>query len=134
MDSAGVYSGNSKGCGFQKTCTAKTPARGVCPEGWHIPTQGEWKTLYSAMGSTPYAMQANGMWPDATDDYGFFAIPVGYISDNGTYSGNTETAFWTSTEYAEYRAFTWSLQRDEAESPAAGSYKSIFGSVRCVKD
>jgi len=134
MDSAGVYSGNSKGCGFQKTCTVKTPARGVCPEGWHIPTQGEWKTLYSAMGSTPYAMQANGMWPDATDDYGFFAIPVGYISDNGTYSGNTEAAFWTSTEYAEYRAFTWSLQRDEAESPAAGGYKAAFVSVRCVKD
>ena len=134
MDSAGVYSGNSKGCGFQKTCTVKTPARGVCPEGWHIPTEGEWKTLYSAMGSTPYAMQAVGMWPKGTDDYGFFAIPVGYISDNGTYSGNTETAFWTSTEYAEDGAFTWSLQRDEAKSPAAGSYKSIFGSVRCVKD
>ena len=33
MDSAGIYSDNSKGCGDAKPCIVNTPARGICPEG-----------------------------------------------------------------------------------------------------
>ena len=38
MDSAGVYSTNGKGCGLESDCTPTYPVRGICPEGWHLPS------------------------------------------------------------------------------------------------
>ena len=62
MDSVGSWSANGKGCGYGKTCSPTYPVRGVCPEGWHLPTQTEWNkksslswlclSLYSTATST----------------------------------------------------------------------------------
>jgi uncharacterized protein (TIGR02145 family) len=32
-------------CNFAAGCTLSTPHRGICPRGWHIPTQSEWRKL-----------------------------------------------------------------------------------------
>lgn len=55
MDSAGTWSTNGKGCGYGRTCRvasagSATLVRGVCPDGWHLPTQAEWDTLFTAVG------------------------------------------------------------------------------------
>ena len=44
MDSVGTWSTNGKGCGYNKTCSPTYPVRGICPEGWHLPTE-EWQCL-----------------------------------------------------------------------------------------
>ncbi|ACX76058.1 conserved domain protein [Fibrobacter succinogenes subsp. succinogenes S85] len=38
MDSAGTWSMNGKGCGYNKTCSPTYPVRGVCPQGWRLLT------------------------------------------------------------------------------------------------
>jgi uncharacterized protein (TIGR02145 family) len=137
MDSAGVYSVNSKGCGYGGHCSVKPPARGICPEGWHVPTWAEWYTLYSAIGSSPYAMQAKGFdnWPDATDAYGFSALPAGlcyqgFCDDVGLFA-----SFWSASEGSSEGAYEWILGADEADfSIGHGSEKICSFSVRCVKD
>lgn len=143
MDSVAIYSLNSKDCGNHKLCTVKNPARGICPEGWHIPTRGEWENLYSSMGRSPYAMQALGynLWSEATDAYGFSAIPAGAYS-NGT-SGDfrfigQSAYFWSATESADYRAYYLHVDIDSAFL-FDGLYTSISGksyclSVRCLQD
>ena len=135
MDSAAVYSDKTKGCGYIKTCTIETPVRGICPEGWHLPTPGEWNKLYSAVKQSPYALQAEGFteWPDATDAYGFSALPAGIYSSNMFYSvGYTYTRFWCATEVSEYFANFWILRANGTMND--GGYKDEGLSVRCIKD
>ena len=136
MDSAGVYSDNSKGCGHGgKTCTIKTPVRGICPEGWHIPTPAEWDILYSAIGSSPYAMQAKGYesWSGATDAYGFSALPAGFHDDNGSFGYVGSSAyFWGAAETNSHYASEWGLVASNAGLGYSNNYCGY--SVRCLKD
>lgn len=134
MDSAGVYSENSKGCGYNKTCTVKTPARGICPEGWHIPTSAEWSALYSAIGSSPYAMQAKGFdkWPDATDAYGFSALPAGFYYSGSFTNVGSYAYFWGAAEGNSTNAYLWGLNASIASLD--DGYEGIGNSVRCLKD
>ena len=137
MDSAGVYSENSKDCGYGHYCRVNSPARGICPEGWHVPTWAEWYTLYSAIGSTPYAMQAKGFdnWPDATDAYGFSALPAGHCYQGFCYGVGKSSSFWSASEGSSEGAYEWILGADEADfSIGHGSEKICSFSVRCVKD
>ena len=133
MDSAAVFSDDAKGCGYGTTCTIKTPSRGICPAGWHIPSRDEWNTLYSAMDKSPYAMQAKGFenWPDATDAYGFSVLPAGkyYIS---SFRGMGSIAvFWSATGANSY-ANRWYI--DAGTSNFYSETMDDGYSVRCVKD
>jgi len=130
-------------CGNGKTCGLSGKVRGVCPEGWHLPSDSEWSSLYSAMGRSPYAMQAKGFanWPDATDAYGFSALPAGHYNDgnkynnSGFYGVGYYAYFWGSTEGSSDSAYRWSMQ------PSGTSFyeyhydvKYAGFSVRCLKD
>jgi uncharacterized protein (TIGR02145 family) len=150
MDSAGVYSENSKGCGYDIRCSVKTPARGICPEGWHIPTSAEWQTLYSAIGGSFYGMQAKGFdyWSSATDAYGFSALPAGFYHyichmnrcDYFYDDGGSIAYFWSATQNNSYdgnfRAVNWYLSASQAGLFGYGIHdgKDFGLSVRCVKD
>lgn len=142
MDSAGIFSTNGKNCGWRKTCSPAYPVRGICPKGWHLPSSGEWKTLYSAMGSTPYyAIQAKGFvkWPNATDAYGFSAFPAGYSYDylGGRYFSHVGSLaeFWSSTEDDSiFGAHTFYLKDVAGGVTIEGPDKINGYSVRCLKN
>lgn len=137
MDSAAVFSDNAKGCGYDVECTIKTPARGICPEGWHIPDSTEWRTLYSVMGKSSNAMQAKGFdgWPDATDAYGFTALPAGGYMRSAFYDVGGYARFWSAAEFTMYDSHTadyWYLNAIGATLSFADENFSL--SVRCIKD
>jgi len=121
-------------CGPGKSCKLTGVVRGVCPEGWHLPDTTEWNTLYKAMGSSLYAMQAKGYenWPNATDAYGFSALPAGYRDGDGNINGVGSYAFfWSATEFNKNNAYYWSLNANHASRMYSGKWGH---SVRCVKD
>ena len=104
MDSAGTWTTNGKGCGNDKTCSPTYPVRGVCPSGWHLPTQTEWNTLFTAVGGQSTAstkLKSSSGWNsdgNGTDSFGFSALPAGG-RDNGGYDYEGYGAyFWSSTE------------------------------------
>ncbi|WP_290734363.1 MULTISPECIES: fibrobacter succinogenes major paralogous domain-containing protein [unclassified Fibrobacter] len=137
MDSAAVFSDNAKGCGYDVECTIKTPARGICPEGWHIPDSTEWRTLYSVMGKSSNAMQAKGFdnWPDATDAYGFSALPAGGYMRSAFYDVGGYARFWSAAEFTEYDNYSadyWYLNAIGATLSFTDENFSL--SVRCIKD
>ncbi|MBQ3840160.1 MAG: fibrobacter succinogenes major paralogous domain-containing protein [Fibrobacter sp.] len=136
MDSAGTFSTNGKNCGYGRTCSRTYPVRGICPEGWHLPTITEWETLYSAMGSSPYAMQAKGFenWPNATDAYVFSALPAGRYSDGVFNSVGSSAYFWNSSEYSSDYAYYWTLNAKGVRLYNNFYYKYSGFSVRCLKD
>ncbi|WP_405333034.1 fibrobacter succinogenes major paralogous domain-containing protein [Fibrobacter sp.] len=153
MDSIGVFSTNGKGCGRGKICSLTYPVRGICPEGWHLPSVDEIKTLVTTVGgddpklANKVLKSTNGWWnrdfydetiENGLDAYGFSALPSGRYG-NGSYSLIGEiTSFWSSSQYEDNPAnysYTLTLRGNEAFARPIGFGNPVAGySVRCVKD
>ena len=135
MDSAGTFSTNGKRCGSERTCSPTYPVRGICPEGWHLPTKEEWTILISAMGGSSNVMQAKGFkdWPDATNAFGFSALPTGQLTaeSNSIYY---YAAFWSATQSDADCAYYLALYRSTVGLYYLDGIKYSGYSVRCLKD
>ena len=133
MDSAGAT-----GCGSGKKCTY-TGMRGVCPDGWHLPTRAEWSALFSAVGlqSTGETLKARSGWNDygyGSDTYGFAALPAGLRSNGGDFYGAGGYAFfWSSSESDADFAYDMELKYDSDGADLNGNYKGYGFAVRCLK-
>jgi uncharacterized protein (TIGR02145 family) len=123
--------------------------RGICPEGWHIPSDAEWKKLVDSAGGSSIAgryLKATSGWNSCgkgssysyqcEDKYGFSAMPggIGYSSGNFYFIG--EYGYWWST--SEYRSEDAYYRDLHYLSDIAGWYnygaKSSLLSVRCLHD
>ena len=143
MDSVGTWSANGKGCGYGVQCTPIYPVRGICPEGWHLPNDTEWDTLFVAVGGLGVAgnvLKSQTGWDNngnGTDVFGFSALPAGYRHDyNGEfYYAGSEASFWSSLD--NHSQFTRKMRLDEMKCDNGcldDEEKSVAISVRCVKD
>ena len=141
MDSVGSWSANGKGCGYGKTCSPTYPVRGVCPSGWHLPTQTEWNTLFAAVGGQSTAgkmLKSTSGWNSSgngTDAYSFSALPAGGRGGNGhfNYEGNN-AYFWSSTDDNSYYAYSMILYYNGDYAGLDDGNEGYGFSVRCVKD
>lgn len=148
MDSAGIIEGNTpNSCGVNSECSPSGIVRGICPQGWHLPTQAEWNTLFTAVGGNSKAgskLKSTSGWNDydgesahGTDVYGFSAIAAGFREGSGLFYGaGSCTRFWSATE-DEYASFVSSMNPSYgygggANLAGVGKYDAI--SVRCLKD
>ena len=140
MDSAGLWSSDGKGCGYGSKCSWMYPVRGVCPEGWHLPSLDEWGVLFAAVGGDDVAgkmLKSTSGWynnGNGTDDFSFSLMPAGFRTYNGYFNNEGEEAgFWLSeydSEFANYLFLHYSL-----DDFGHGGEGKLFGfSVRCVKD
>ncbi len=113
-------------------------ARGICPEGWNIPTYTELQILASAVGNNGNALKAIGQGTGSgmgTNTSGFSAL----LSGTRNYNGNLGylgyyTNFWSSTEYNAANASNLSLDYSYSIINFGYSYKEYGFSVRCLKD
>ena len=146
MDSVGTWSSYGAGCGDHKRCTPTYPVRGVCPEGWHLPTQYEWNALFTSVGGSSIAgtkLKSQSGWNDngnGDDAFGFSALPAGakhpFIDGNGVYFYNEGDAayFWTSVEYSEpHYAYAVTLAHSQGANIGYNPKDYRF-SVRCLQD
>jgi len=142
MDSAGTWTTNGKGCGYNKTCSPIYPVRGVCPEGWHLPTYTEWYTLIMAVGGsfagtklksqTGWNDHYDGTSGNGTDAYGFSVLPAGQY--DGDYNAEGSIArFWSSVEYDSYNAYYMLLYTDRNVELHCTT-KDFGLSVRCLQN
>jgi uncharacterized protein (TIGR02145 family) len=145
-------------CGDGKICTLPAKVRGICPTGWHLPNETEWKTLFTAVGSivagsysdAHYHSAAGKMlkstsgWKDyelegrkngnGMDAFGFSALPAGDRFLTGDFSNEGKYAgFWCSAELNRYHACHLDLYYGNSAT-LQYPYKSSAYSVRCVKD
>ncbi len=138
MDSVGTWSANGKGCGYGSTCSPTGTVRGVCPEGWHLPTRTEWYTLFTAVGGSSTAgkmLKSTSGWNSSgngTDAYSFAALPVGYYNDGNYYNEGYHAYFWSSTEYN--RNFAYNMGSYYNYDATDFNYVYLGFSVRCAKD
>jgi len=119
-------------------------AQGICPTGWHIPTDGEWTTLTTYLGGESLAggkMKEPGYthWnppnTGATNESGFTGLPNGMLGNDlvfihlGIY-GN----FWSSTETSSINAFGRRLDYDYVGIHQSTNNKPRGFGVRCIKN
>ena len=147
MDSVGLWSSNGKGCGTSKTCSPTYPVRGVCPEGWHLPTQEEWRALFTAVGGKAFAgerLKTTSGWSwdeehnisgNGTDAYAFSALPVAGRDDRGYYGDYAyNTRIWSSNENDRFYADCLFLGYEYSNAFLSTTRKYYGYPVRCLKD
>jgi uncharacterized protein (TIGR02145 family) len=113
--------------------------RGICPSGWHIPTEAEIQTLITAVDSNGNALKAIGQGTGSgagTNTSGFSALLSGTRSINGDfYNLGRYAYFWSSTENSTYYAFLMDLSFYGGRVYFGSyDYKRSGLSVRCIKD
>lgn len=126
--------------------------QGACPDGWHLPSDEDWKELEDALGMaagdldiTGWRGSDEGLQLKATDLWGnggmgnndsqFTAIPAGQRKSNGDYSGlGFHAIFWTSTEYYNSSAWFRKLTYSHSGIYRSFDFKSEAASIRCVRD
>ena len=146
MDSAGVFSDNGKGCGYGSECNHAAVVRGVCPAGWHLPSEEEWNNLFQAVGYGNFIgdklKTTTGWYSNGTDDYSFSVAPVSpmYYHD-GQYGfflrWDTYTAYWSTASRDEFYAVTMYVTSVDYYVYVGDYYnfaKINAYPVRCVKD
>lgn len=118
--------------------------QGVCPTGWHLPSDAEWIELIDFLGGVDVAggkLKETGTthWlspnVDATNETGFTALPGGIRHFEGYFLnlgcvGN----WWTTTEESETSAWCRIIVMDTGHAGEWYEPKEIGASVRCVKD
>ena len=114
---------------------ANESVQGICPEGWHVPTEAEVTNLMSSASTE--SLMAQGVWlPDVgTNTTGFNMLPSGeYNSELDRYERKSVGGyFWILTPpTAVYHACEFGSACSTLEM-IPGSLTSGF-SVRCVKD
>jgi uncharacterized protein (TIGR02145 family) len=130
--------------------------QGICPAGWHIPTDEEWKILEGTVDSlyavgdpewdgngfrgydVGLSLKAASGWNsggDGTDSFGFAALPGGLKSTGGGFEDIGDVGhWWTSTQdqagFSRYRL----LDHAYDESGRSTNGNGFGYSVRCIKN
>ena len=131
--------------------------QGVCPTGWHVPSNAEWLQLVGYVGSVPdyvcggnsgyiaKALASTSGWNPNTgtcavgndlttnNASGFSAVPAGYCNGASFYAANDNSQFWSSTEYSGSNAWYYNLSNGGAEVNRNISSKGNGRSVRCLR-
>jgi uncharacterized protein (TIGR02145 family) len=140
----GLYQWNEM---MQYTTTQGT--KGICPAGWHLPCDDEWKTLEMALGMSQSEADDTGYrgtdeggkmketgyahWNSpntgATNTSGFTALPGGVHLSDGFFLSLGDTGWWWSSSAGWLRGLNYDnvqVRRD--------TYGTTGFSVRCLKD
>ena len=104
--------------------------QGICPVGWHIPTNADWDALVSTVGSNPGTKLQSG------GSSGFEGKLAGHRNLEGAFAGRGEYAgFWSSNQYVNQEiAWYRSLYKDDPNFYELLFDKNGGFSVRCLLD
>jgi len=133
----GTAASTESPCGDYGVCV-----RGVCPRGWHLPSQSEWNELVTAVGSSVAGkmLKSETRWNSYSgieypDIYLFSALPAGERFDSGHYAyEGKEAYFWSSTEYNNKSVYRMWISVDTDGAILDNGTKNYGHSVRCLKN
>jgi len=135
---------------------AVADTRNLCPVGWHVPSDTEWKTLEISLGMSATDADLTGgrgsfqnvggklkstssLWnapnTGATNESGFSGLPGGFRSVDGAYGtiGDNGNG-WSSTESSTADAWIRYLYYNLGNSSRYNYNKQVGFSVRCLRD
>jgi uncharacterized protein (TIGR02145 family) len=142
-------------------CSAQieTPHQGICPEGWHLPTDAELKELEMELGMSEAEANSTGwrgtnegsklagnetLWGETRtivttpgfNDSGFMGLPAGNRSTDGSSFNllGVHTYWWSSSQSSATYSWRRYLSRDYSDVFRL-TFNKLYGfSVRCLRD
>jgi uncharacterized protein (TIGR02145 family) len=140
------------------TWQATIDSRGLCPSGWHVPSEGDWKVMSDYLIENGYGFEGSGddiakslasktAWPYSAipgsignnpimnNRTGFSGIRAGYRVYTGNFTSSTTTAiWWSSTASTSISAKYYSLTVNSNYLNSSTIHKNTGNSVRCIKN
>ena len=132
--------------------------QGICPTGWHLPSNSEWSTLFNYLkGQSNYwsnnnstyiaaALAYTSYWTPSTVSYtpgsststnnasGFSAVAAGG-SENGDWTNyGTKAYFWSSTQISSTNSYACVINYNSPTVSTSTQTKTKALPVRCVKN
>ncbi|MDA3822722.1 MAG: fibrobacter succinogenes major paralogous domain-containing protein [Bacteroidales bacterium] len=139
--------------GANSSSLTSAHVQGICPTGWHLPSDEEWTKLTDYLGGGSvagdkmkesemnYWIEHNNATP--TNESGFSGLPGGFrVDQNGTSNSNPGDyyaiggygLFASSTEANTYEAYDRILSWADPYAEQDNTPKNFGFSVRCIKD
>ena len=112
--------------------------QGICPAGWHVPTNTEFQTLETSVNLDGNALKRVGQGDQngvGTNTSGFSALltgcrhPNGYFVNIGLFS-----YFWSTTDDNSNNAYLQFLSHSNSDNYLSIELKNAGFSIRCIKD
>ncbi|MBE0640170.1 MAG: hypothetical protein IH598_16775 [Bacteroidales bacterium] len=154
----GLYTWTTAMNGAASSNNVPSGVRGICPDGWHLPSDAEWTALtnyvssqsgYLCDANTSYiakALAAQTNWQTNSNTCavgnnltlnnatGFSGLPGGYFAYGIFYRVGDQGDLWLSTEFSPDYAWFSVLFFEYPEVPRSFNTKGMGTSVRCLRD
>ncbi len=134
-------SANLSTVGYLYNWSAVNDAAGLCPSGWHVPTDAEWTALTDFLGGEATAGAKLKSAPsdspgwDGTNATGFSGLPGGDRNGFYGYFDNSNSGYWwTATSNSPTTSWFRLLGTDFVGVYRAAVTNSYGNSIRCLKD
>ena len=141
MQDSYCYSDDESNCSKYGRLYTSKAAKKACPSGWHLPSKGEFETLFSSVGGKRIAgksLKSKKGWYNSgngSDAFGFSALPAGYEFYDGDFGYEGGSAyFWSSTEGNSGDAYYMSLGYGGGDAGLYDYDEDYRLSVRCLQD
>ena len=118
--------------------------KGLCPMGWHVPTDGEWTNLETFLGGSGGALKSTATQPTpggwnspntgATNSSGFSAEPGGWRSYSGGFHFVGFSGYWWSSSLSGPNAWRRGLNFNHGIVNRNANDHLYGFSVRCLRD
>jgi len=130
--------------------------RNICPTGWHVPSDLDWKLLVNYLDSnangglspnisggllksTGTIQASSGLWNSpntgATNESGFTALPNGQRNNNALFEFMGSYAyFWTSDQIGQSNAIFFVLFNMSSNALRSNHNKAFGKNIRCLKN
>jgi uncharacterized protein (TIGR02145 family) len=140
-----LYTWSAAMDGAGSSTASPSGVQGVCPTGWHLPSQAEWTTLINVLEGSSIAggkMKETGTshWSGtnvgATNDFGFTGLPAGLRYSFGAFFGNSlYEGYWSTDESSADNAWVIGLSTFSGEIIKNSTFGKKSGiSVRCIRN
>jgi len=108
---------------------------GLCPSGWHIPTDGDFTELTDFLGQSVagYAMKSTSGWTNGSNSSGFNGL-AGGVRYSGGFDDNGIVGVWWSASESGSDSWTRGLDYISDDFLRYGDDRDSGFSARCVRD
>jgi uncharacterized protein (TIGR02145 family) len=143
-----LYDWNTVMGGSPSSSTSPSGVRGICPAGWHVPSNDEWEILVkfvdpnaddwgniagARLRSVTGWFDGSGYVP-GTDDFGFSALPGGFGWSGDFFNAGVSGHWWSATEDDASNARARYMNWYYSYVYAYWDGKTFLLSVRCLRD
>ncbi|MFM8838710.1 MAG: FISUMP domain-containing protein, partial [Bacteroidota bacterium] len=143
---------NKNEYGYLYNAYAALDARGLCPLGWHVPTDAEWHQMVKSLDPTANAnvtgaesataggpLKSTDLWNSpntgGNNASGFGAVPGGFRSESGVYGAQLDGGtYWSSSLDGSAKTWFRYLYDDNASVVRNSGNMRQGRSIRCIRD